>query len=388
MLMLGTFALIEAATAAYFLLKLSRTYYRPLYLEVRNDQWLWRTEHHDWGGWHKPSTTANHTHNCFSVSYSSNSHGARDRERSITAAANRAILLGDSFIEGYGVDEEERLSNLLEERLGLEMLNFGMTHFGPLQYQILYEKLARRFDHELVMIGFLPNNDFTGNDPDFGRQESDFARRYRPYYSKDGGIFYPRPRPSPDEAAVFAEHAIDLPERRRLSQNVLRLFWLYGLYREIRFNVTVLQYPVPSDYIGYFETDTFRIARATESILAIQKAAAPRPVLVFFIPDYDSWSYVERHPGSYAQSVVASLREVFEHNGITTIDLLTEFMNRGLDKDSLYLPCDGHWNGRGHRAALDVIAPVVRELFRSLVTPSDSSPRRSNTRKDNRPPRP
>jgi hypothetical protein len=167
---------------------------------------------------------------------------------------------------------------------------------------------------------------------------------------------------------VFAEQAIDLPERRGLSENVRRLFWLYGLYREIRFNVTVLQYPAPSDYIGYFETHTLRIARATESILAIQRAAAPRPVLVLFIPDYDSWSYVERHPGSSARSVVTSLRDVFEDAGIRTIDLLTEFMNRRLDKDSLYLPCDGHWNGRGHRAAFEVAHPVVRELLGNLAT--------------------
>jgi hypothetical protein len=387
-LVLGTLALVEGSTAVYFLLKLSRTYYRPLYLETRNDQWLWRTEHHDWGGWHKPSSSAHHTHNCFSVSYRSNSYGARDKERSLTATGNRAILLGDSFIEGYGVDEEKRLSNLLEKSLGFEILNFGMTHFGPLQYQIIYEQLARHFDHEVVIIGFLPDNDFNGNDPDFWRQKADFARRYRPYYSKDGGIFYPRSRPSPDEAAVFAEHAIDLPERRRLSENVRRLFWLYGLYREIRFNVTVLQYPAPSDYIGYLETDAFRITRATGSILAIQKAAAPRPVLLLFIPDYDSWSHVESHAGSYDRSVVAKLRDILEHKGITTIDLLKEFMNRGLDKDSLYLPCDGHWNQRGHRAAFDVIQPIIRELLETRASLGDPSLARSHTVTDTAPGRP
>jgi hypothetical protein len=77
--MLWGFALVEASTAGYFLFKLSKTYYRPLYLETRNDQWLWRTEHHAWGGWHRPSSTANHTHHCFSVSYRSNSDHVNQR---------------------------------------------------------------------------------------------------------------------------------------------------------------------------------------------------------------------------------------------------------------------------------------------------------------------
>ncbi len=363
-LVVWTLVLVEATTAGYFLLELSRTYYRPLYLEEPNDQWFWRTEHHDWGAWHKPSSAAHHTHHCFSVSYRSNSYGARDKERSIKAAAKRGLLLGDSFMEGYAVDEEKRLSNLLERRLGFEILNFGMTHFGPLQYQILYEKLARQFDHDLVIIGFLPNNDFIDNDLDFQRQRRDFARRYRPYYSRDGGVFYPRSRPDPGEPALLvADKGRDLPERRPWSQNLRRLLWVYGLYLELRMNMAVLQDPTPADYIGYLESDAFRISRATESILAIQKAAAPRPVLVVFLPDYKSWSYIEDRPESYNESVVPRLQAVLQNHGIKTIELLKEFMKRGLKKESLYLPCDGHWNDAGHRAAFDVIHPVVRDLL-------------------------
>jgi hypothetical protein len=364
-LVLWGLALVEASTAGYFLFKLSKTYYRPLYFETRNDQWLWRTEHHAWGGWHRPSSTANHTHHCFSVSYRSNSYGARDRERSPTETSRRAVILGDSFIEGYAVEEDRRLSNLLEQHLGLEILNFGMTHFGPLQYHILYEKLARQFDHDLVIIGFLPNNDFIDNDADVQRRYQDFPRQYRPYYAEDGGVFYPRSPPTPDEPAVFAELATDLRERRPWPENLRRLSWLYGLYREIRFNVVALHDPTPSDYIGYFETNTVRISRATESILAIQKAAAPRQVLVVFIPDYRSWSYVDRHPGSYDKSIVVGLQATLERNGIRTIDLLKAFMSRGLQKESLYLSCDGHWNEAGNWAAFDVIHPVVRELLQS-----------------------
>jgi hypothetical protein len=337
-LVLWTVVLVEGFAAAYFLF-FARTHYRPVYLEQPNDHWLWRTEYHDWGAWHKPSSTASHVANCFSVSYRSNSYGARDRERSRTATAPRAVVLGDSFVEGFAVDEDRRLSNLLEQALGFEMLNFGMTHFGPLQYQLLYEKLALGFDHDVVIVGLLPDNDFTGNDPDFNRRFDDFARRYRPYYSKDGTVFYPRSRPSPDEPSPFVRQAGDLRGRRNLVRKFFHLFWVYGLYRDIRWNVSVLEHPQRPEYVGYFENDATRISHVTGSLLAIQRSAAPRPMLVVFLPDYKSWDYVERHPGSTDKSVVVALRAVLEQNGIRTVDLLEEFRKRGLDKDSL---CSGN----------------------------------------------
>lgn len=360
MLVLWSFLLVEASVAAYFLLGLSTTYYRPRYLEPPNDSLQWRTEHHDWGAWHKPSTIAYHVQNCFSVSYRSNSYGARDRERSLSATDRRVIMLGDSFVEGYAVDEEHRVSNLLERHLGREVLNFGSGgYFGPLQYQILYDRLARRFDHELVIIGFVPKNDFTDNDAEFSRKNRrHFARRYRPYYSLDGGVFYPRSRPSPDEPPIFADH-----KTSSRSENLRRLFWTYGFYTEAFYHVSVRQDPTPSGYLGYFETDMLRISRAVDSILAIKKSAAPRAVMVFFIPDVASWRHLDAHPGSPGESAVAKLRVVLERHGIATIDLLDEFRSRGLKRDALYLACDPHWNDAGHHAAFAVLLPRIREAL-------------------------
>jgi hypothetical protein len=67
--------------------------------------------------------------------------------------------------------------------------------------------------------------------------------------------------------------------------------------------------------------------------------------------------------------VVAVPLPELEKNGIRTIDLLKEFRSRGLDKEAsyrrLYLPCEGHWNDAGHRAAAAVLEPVVGDLLRS-----------------------
>jgi hypothetical protein len=44
-------------------------------------------------------------------------------------------------------------------------------------------------------------------------------------------------------------------------------------------------------------------------------------------------------------------------------------MERGLDKDSSCAD-DGHWNHNGHRAASDVIEPMVGDLLQPLPDPS------------------
>jgi hypothetical protein len=68
---------------------------------------------------------------------------------------------------------------------GRQVLNFGMSgDFGPLQYLILYKGLAKKFEHKGLIVGFLPDNDFTDNDITFWSQpERHTSRlRHRPYY--------------------------------------------------------------------------------------------------------------------------------------------------------------------------------------------------------------
>lgn len=146
----------------------------------------WRTEVDPWGAWHLPNTTARHSGPCFNVEVTSNSYGARDRERT-RAGKDRVLVIGDSSVEGWGVEAEFRFTNVMEEAIGREVMNFGTNHFfGPLQYEILYRDLASDFEHDLLIIGFAPHNDFTDNDVNIWK-DTDQSHRYRPYYAPDGG---------------------------------------------------------------------------------------------------------------------------------------------------------------------------------------------------------
>src|SRR5579862_1040237 len=184
-LLLLSLAVSCEAGSFVFLHYIARVGWTPEYLRSAGPQGpRWFTEREAWGAWHEPNRDDRQEGRCFSVAPHSYSEGARDRERVVDGDPHRTVVLGDSFAEGWGVEAQERLSDLLEARYHREFLNFGVGNdVGPLQYQILYEQLAAKFAHDRVLIMFLPDNDFTDNDADYWRRfRPDYPVRYRPYY--------------------------------------------------------------------------------------------------------------------------------------------------------------------------------------------------------------
>lgn len=55
------------------------------------------------GVWHRPNGHYIHKGGCYNVEYVTNSHGARDVERTMRSSLPRTVVLGDSFIEGMAV---------------------------------------------------------------------------------------------------------------------------------------------------------------------------------------------------------------------------------------------------------------------------------------------
>ena len=131
---------------------------KPSYHVEYNEFWV--DNNPSFGMWHRANGHFIHKSGCYSVAYDTNSYGARDVERSVHSSAPRTVVLGDSMIEGVGQPADKRLTNILEKDTGREYLNFGSGSFGPLQYSLSYKTLASKFDHDLVLVGFVPDNDF------------------------------------------------------------------------------------------------------------------------------------------------------------------------------------------------------------------------------------
>jgi Flp pilus assembly protein TadD/lysophospholipase L1-like esterase len=92
-----------------------------------------------------------------------NSHGQRDRERTLRKpdGVQRVLLLGDSIVEGYGLPESKTISSQLEELYGdgsTEVLNFGVSAYCTRAEIELLEVKGLHFDPDVVVLVFVEND--------------------------------------------------------------------------------------------------------------------------------------------------------------------------------------------------------------------------------------
>jgi hypothetical protein len=274
-----------------------------------------------------------------------NSYGARDVERSPRSSQPRTIVLGDSFVEGFGLSAEQRLSNLLEKDMSIQHLNFGSGgDFGPLQYSLVYKMMASTFDHAVVLVGVLPDNDFHEMDLAWGRKH--FANRYRPYYARDFSIIY-EGRLRIDAGQSVWDH-IEARLRAYLASYHVGQYLYSRLYWR-----TVSSY---SGYNDYTDLDLVRLEYALQDIKNTADAHRAR-LYVFLIPranDFQFWD----------QRGVNRLGPVIEkwgrETGIAVKDLLPD-MHALSSKNygEYFLPCDGHWSAKGNATAARILESWV-----------------------------
>lgn len=67
----------------------------------------------------------------FNTAIVTNSLGVRDKEESLKSP--ELVILGDSFAMGWGVEEKERFSNIIKERLNINTLNTAVPSYGTVR---------------------------------------------------------------------------------------------------------------------------------------------------------------------------------------------------------------------------------------------------------------
>jgi len=309
---------------------------------------FWADTNPVFGVWHRPNGVFVHKGGCYDVTYHTNSYGARDKERSLHSSLPRTIVLGDSMVEGLGLPANDRLSDIMEKDTGIEHLNFGTGgNFGPLQYALLYKSLAANFDHDLVIVGVLPDNDFHDMQVEFYKIHG-AGDRYRPYYADDFSIYYAG-HFNPQGSEGFWDHVEAVLRAYLASYHV-------GQYIQTRFYWRDL-----SPYSGYndfTDVDLERLKRALLDIKATADAHHAR-VGVFLIPR--AMDFMRLHQSG--ANKLGPLMEAWGRQvGIPVKDLLPDMDARdGADYRSYFLPCDGHWSAKGNEVAAQILEPWLGE---------------------------
>jgi hypothetical protein len=122
----------------------------------------------------------------FNVEIRINADGLRDGDYARQKSGNtrRVLVFGDSFAEGWGVEVEESLSKRLEVCLrdrgsrAAEVINFGVAGYGTDQELLLFEKLGRHYQADVVVVLFY-GNDLWNN---ASRRGIGAERGYKPFF--------------------------------------------------------------------------------------------------------------------------------------------------------------------------------------------------------------
>jgi lysophospholipase L1-like esterase len=318
------------------------------------------------GIWRHPNATLRHTSPCFDVIYHSNSYGARDPERALKSGnTRRVVVLGDSFIEGFGVADGRRMTDLLEQRTGVEHLNFGSGGgFGSIQEWLIYANLASGFDHSDVFIFLLPCNDFMDNNPEFYPDD-----RYRPYLKKENGkfsVYYP---------VEFDHRKMEFRTPLETVKNIIDnsvyiANFLRWTVREIKVLIGLKQKPPDGSESPYYDRYTDHdLEILLYTYQQILHAAGNRQVYLFTVPIEQDFA-AARKRGYDFKLVRALKRFAAGYENLHYNDLLVDFLEHagrnGLPYRAYTLGCNPHWGNLGNRVAAEA---VYRIVFNNLRDP-------------------
>ncbi|RTL56150.1 MAG: hypothetical protein EKK37_16860 [Sphingobacteriales bacterium] len=311
-----------------------------------------------WGTWHYPDDYELKDE-CYKTLYTINSYGARDIERSRkTADTNRLVILGDSFMEGFGLDTSERLSNLLQKKTGYESLNFGCSNTGSTQEYLVYKNLADSFTHSAILLGFHPHTDFFDDDVAYYNTWpfSGFIF-YRPFFVGNYPDYKLEYRPSAIDSSTFNKKGyFELANsfKGRVGRFLRAYTWWFNIIDYWRFN-KVGSERYGKNYTGFNDYTLPQFQRLTYILTQLKKIAAGKRIIVCTIPiESDVTTYLAGGKNKLGKE----LSEFCQKNNIEFVDLLPVFAKAN-DKN-LYFTCDPHWNEKGNLLAADTLMKLFK----------------------------
>jgi hypothetical protein len=247
----------------------------------------------------------------------------------------------------------------LEKLLDVDIYNFGSDgYFGPLQYYLIYKDLAKQFDHDGMILFFLPANDFTDND--YALWKNFHPSWYRPYYKKltngQYDIFYPEQAAPSDQYGEVEGSTF----KQFLIRNLKRYTFTGNTVRSIKY--LLARSPLEKlGYSGYFDASREQQEAALYFVEKLVQEAAPRRVMILVIPNREDINRIRSGKSYKDQYWFNKLRSMVISADVELIDMADHMPD---DYASLFLPCDNHWNASGNLAAAKLIAATYPNSIR------------------------
>ncbi len=261
-----------------------------------------------------------------------------------TPGYRRILLLGDSFVWGFGVDFDQTVGERLRAlQPNLEVVNLGVSGYSTDQELLLYQQEGVKYRADLVVV-VVSSNDFHGN------------QRTEEYLIYGKPAFIPRGN---------GLHLVNQPVRqvswvRRLAVKMAWESYILTRLQRYLYEISVDKamrqtYSQPASFSNGISAATasqlsfprtaswdilIRLLKAFNDVTSREGAK----FLVAFVEDIDA-----RDASRYLKQL--GVESVMLQDSINPTDPAT------------HLPGDFHWNAAGHQQAAEVLSAKVRELL-------------------------
>ena len=329
----------------------------------------WRTEKEEWGAWHKPNYSDRAAKECFEVNYRSNSQGARDDEFMISQR-DIGFLIGDSFAEGFGVNKEFILDSKIESLSKFNVFNLGSAHgFGPVQYSLVYKNFAKQYPHKVLIITFLPSNDFRDNDPEEMYHPTN-NKRYRPYYKLIGknkyDIQYPPNAIKTDDIyfQIKEQEREIINIKKFIKENLKRYSYFIRVLSSIKY-LQKVDLKTEFRHEGFFNHTQDQVNAAIYFIEKIIKDSLKydvEKVVLFAIPIENEAKYYFNKKPALPNWITKFKNLEKKYKSFKFINGLEFIPNNTNEIEKLYFTCDSHWSKHGHSWAGKIISEEIKSF--------------------------
>jgi hypothetical protein len=273
----------------------------------------------------------------YDVAIRFNDHGFRDAKDVATARSGDIIVVGDSFAFGWGVEESQRFSNVLENLLHRRVFNIAVGSADFNQYDDLLkyaQSLGAQIDD--VVIAVCMENDlglYNVSDQSATDVEKKVATSSPTHTSHLFGTFA--------ESKLWLTH--NSATYRMFTTAVQQSPWLK--------NLAVRTHMLVPNLVGIAKnTYSQEIIERSANRLA-EIASRYKHTMILIIPSRALWVGNNRYTEDRVhREFVAAL--VTRHLNVT--DMRKTF-EAGGDPLSNHFRNDGHWNPRGHRLAAEML---------------------------------